>query len=144
MVAPDITEEEIWNAAEKAQIEELIRSLPLGMDTEISESRGGGFSGGQKQCILLARAFAGRPSLLVLDEATSALDNVTQKGVLDAITALRATVIMVAHRLSTVKDCDRIIMLADGKIAEQGNYEELIEKNGLFAELVRKQLQAEA
>ena len=142
--APDITEDEIWDAAKKAQIEELIRSLPLGMDTEISESRGGGFSGGQKQCILLARAFAGKPSLLVLDEATSALDNVTQKKVLDAITALRATVIMVAHRLSTVKDCDRIIMLSDGVIAEQGTYEELIEKNGLFAELVRKQLQAEA
>lgn len=138
--APDITEEEIWEAAERAQIGDLIRSLPLGLDTEISESSSGGFSGGQKQCILLARAFAGKPSMMILDEATSALDNVTQKKVLDSILAVRTTVIMVAHRLSTVKDCNRIIMLENGSISEQGTYDELMALNGSFAQLVRKQI----
>ena len=139
--APDITEEEIWEAAERAQIGDLIRSLPLGLDTEISESNSGGFSGGQKQCILLARAFAGKPSMLILDEATSALDNVTQKKVLDGILAARATVIMVAHRLSTVKNCDRIILLEKGSVAEQGTYDELMALDGGFARLVRKQIE---
>lgn len=139
---PDITEEEIWEAAEKAQIGELIRSLPLGLDTEISESNSGGFSGGQKQCILLARAFAGKPSMMILDEATSALDNVTQKKVLDGIFATRATVIMVAHRLSTVKECDRIILLENGSVAEQGTYDELMALDGGFARLVKKQIEA--
>lgn len=137
----DITEEEIWEAAEKAQIADLIRSLPMGLDTDISESNSGGFSGGQKQCILLARAFAGKPSMLILDEATSALDNVTQKRVLDAILATRATVIMVAHRLSTVKDCDRIILLEKGSVTEQGTYEQLMALDGGFARLVKKQLE---
>ena len=141
--AMDATEEDIWDAAEKAQIAELIRSLPLGMDTEISES-GGGFSGGQKQCVLLARALAGKPSVLILDEATSALDNVTQKKVLEAVSGLRATVIMVAHRLSTVMDCDRIVMLEDGRIVEEGTYGALMEQNGRFAAPVRKQLQSGA
>ena len=140
--APDIPEEDIWAAAETAQVAQLIRSLPLGLDTDVSESRGGGFSGGQRQCILLARALASKPSVLVLDEATSALDNVTQKKVLDAISDLNATVIMVAHRLSTVRQCDRIVMLDGGVIAEEGTYDELMAKDGLFAALVRKQLSA--
>lgn len=112
----------------------------MGLDTEITQSNVGGFSGGQKQCILLSRAFIGNPSILFLDEATSALDNVTQQKVLDSIYKLKSTVVMVAHRLSTVKDFDRIIVIKNGNIVEQGTYEKLIKNNGYFSELVRRQI----
>ena len=135
-----LTDEEIWDAARKAQLEEMIHSLPYEMDTEISESATGGFSGGQRQRILIARALASHPPILLLDEATSALDNVTQSKVLDAIFQTKATVLMVAHRLSTVKNCDRILVLDGGKIVEQGTFEELIEMQGKFAQLVEKQI----
>jgi len=121
-------------------IGDYIRSLPLKMNTEISESNSSGFSGGQRQRLLLARAFLNRPKVLILDEATSALDNVNQNKVLDNIRKMSATVVMVAHRLSTVQGFDRIIMLDKGSIIEEGTYEELMEKNARFAELVRKQL----
>ena len=111
----------------------------MGQDTEISDSGFRGFSGGQRQRILLARAFASHPKILLLDEATSALDNVTQARVLESVYRESCTVVIVAHRLSTVKDCDRIIMIDDGRIIEEGPYKQLMEKNGAFAELVRKQ-----
>ena len=128
-----------WRAAEMAAIAEDIRELPLGMETDISEGNGGGFSGGQKQRLMLARAFAQKPSILILDEATSALDNIAQQKVLESVYQMRCTVLMVAHRLSTVIDCDRIVMLKNGVIAEQGDYETLIQNNGPFAEFIRKQ-----
>ncbi len=137
--APGITPDEAWAAAEAACIAEDIKKLPMGLETEISEGNGGGFSGGQKQRILLARAFAQKPSVLILDEATSALDNISQHHVLSSVYSMPCTVLMVAHRLSTVKGCDRIIVLKDGQIVEQGDYNSLIEKNGEFARLVRKQ-----
>ena len=136
----NVSEKDAWEAAEKAAIADDIRDLPLGMDTEISQSSAGGFSGGQKQRILIARAFATKAPILLFDEATSALDNITQKKVLDYIYESKATVIMVAHRLSTVMGCDRIYMFENGKIAEQGDYEQLMELDGKFASLVRKQL----
>ena len=114
----------------------------MGQDTEISDSGSRGFSGGQRQRILLARAFASHPSILLLDEATSALDNVTQTKVLESVYKEQCTVVMVAHRLSTVKDCDRIIMIDEGRIKEEGTYDELMEKNGAFANLVRRQQEA--
>lgn len=134
-----VTEDMIWKAADQAQIGDYIRGLPLKLETEASESGASGFSGGQRQRILLARALLSKPRVLLLDEATSALDNITQKKVLDSISDLKCTVVMVAHRLSTVVDFDRILMFENGVIAEEGTYEELMEKNGKFAELVRKQ-----
>ena len=136
----EVSEEEVWNALDKACIGDYIRTLPLGINTEISESNSCGFSGGQRQRILIARALIGKPGVLILDEATSALDNMTQKKVLEAVNELSCTVIMVAHRLSTVENCDKIIMLENGVIAEEGTYGELMERGGKFAKLVEKQL----
>ena len=133
-------EEKIWEAADQAEIGDYIRTLPLKLETEISESNSSGFSGGQRQRILLARAIMSHPRVLILDEATSALDNVTQAKVLDNICKMNATIVMVAHRLSTVEHFDRIIMLEDGRIAEEGPYQELMEKDGKFAQLVRRQM----
>ena len=136
----EVSEKEVWDALDKACIGDYIRSLPLGINTEISESSSCGFSGGQRQRLLIARALIGKPGVLILDEATSALDNMTQKKVLEAVNALSCTVIMVAHRLSTVEQCDKIIMLENGVIAEEGTYQELMERGGKFAKLVEKQL----
>ena len=130
----------IWEAADLAEIGDYIRSLPLKMETEISEANSSGFSGGQRQRILIARAIMGRPSVLFLDEATSALDNITQEKVLRNISSMNATIVMVAHRLSTVEHFDRILMLEDGRIAEEGTYQELMERNGKFAHLIQRQV----
>lgn len=112
--------------------------MPMGMNTIISEGSGG-ISGGQRQRILIARALAAKPKILMFDEATSALDNVTQKIVSESLDSIKCTRIVIAHRLSTIKQCNRIIVLDKGKIAEDGTYDELIEKDGLFAELVSRQ-----
>lgn len=136
--APRLTMDEAWEAAELAGIAEDIRNMPMGMFTMISEGSGG-ISGGQRQRLMIARAVAPKPRILMLDEATSALDNLTQKKVSESLDRLKCTRIVIAHRLSTIKQCDRIIVLDRGKIVEDGNYEELIALNGFFAELVAKQ-----
>ena len=136
--APWLTEAEAWEAAELAGIADDIRAMPMGMNTMIGEGSGG-FSGGQKQRLMIARAVAPKPKLLIFDEATSALDNITQKQVSDALAKLKCTRIVVAHRLSTIRQCDRIIVLDGGRIAEDGTYEELISRGGIFAELVERQ-----
>lgn len=136
----DVPEEKVWDALRKACIADYVAEQPLQLNTEVSESNSCGFSGGQRQRLLIARALLRNPSVLVLDEATSALDNITQKQVLDNVLNLNSTVIMVAHRLSTVMQFDRIIMLKDGNIVESGSYDELMAENGLFAELVAKQV----
>ena len=118
-----------------AGLAEDIRQMPMGMHTLIAES-GSGFSGGQKQRLMIARAVAAKPKILFLDEATSALDNITQKIVSEALDGLKCTRIVIAHRLSTIRQCDRIVVLDGGRITEDGTYEELIAKNGFFAELV--------
>ena len=135
---PSMTIDEAWEAAEMAAIADDIRAMPMGMHTVISGTQGG-ISGGQRQRLLIARALAGKPRILFFDEATSALDNITQKKVSDAIDRLKCTRVVIAHRLSTIRNCDRIVVLDQGRIAEEGTYEELIEKNGLFAELVKRQ-----
>ena len=136
--APYLTLDEAWEAAETAGIAQDIREMPMGMNTVISEGQGG-ISGGQKQRLMIARAIAPKPSILILDEATSALDNKTQKQVSEARDRLRCTRIVIAHRLSTIRNCDRILLMDNGVITEEGTYEELIEKGGAFAELVERQ-----
>ena len=136
--APHLTLDEAWEAAEVAGIADDIRAMPMGMHTMISEGTGG-ISGGQKQRVMIARAIAPKPKVLIFDEATSALDNITQKKVSDAQAELKCTRIVVAHRLSTIRQCDRIIVLDGGKIIEDGTYDELIEAKGFFAELVERQ-----
>ena len=113
--------------------------MPMGMFTVISED-GGGISGGQRQRLLIARALAGDPGVLLFDEATSALDNETQSKVVDTLKNMDCTRLVIAHRLSTIRDCDRIIYLEHGRVAEQGNYKELMEKNGKFAKMAQRQL----
>lgn len=135
---PSATLDDIWGAAEIAGIADDIRKMPMGMHTLVSEG-GGGVSGGQRQRIMIARAVCGKRRILVLDEATSALDNKAQKHVSDSLDALKCTRVVVAHRLSTVRHCDRILVVDDGRIAEEGTYDELIKKNGLFADLVKRQ-----
>ena len=136
--APQLTVEEAWQAAEMAGIAEDIRRMPMGMHTIISEGSGG-ISGGQRQRLMIARAIAPKPKVLMFDEATSVLDNMTQKTVSDSLEKLKCTRIVIAHRLSTIRACDRIIYLEKGKIVEDGTYDELIALNGRFAELVERQ-----
>ena len=136
--APTLTVDEAWEAAKIAGIDEDIQAMPMGMSTVLQEG-GGGISGGQRQRIMIARAVAPKPKILLLDEATSALDNITQKQVAEALDRMRCTKIVIAHRLSTIRHCDRILVLDGGKIIEDGTYEQLMARNGFFAELVARQ-----
>ena len=136
--APHLTVDQAWEAAEMAGIAEDIRKMPMGMHTIISEGSGG-ISGGQRQRLMIARAIAPKPKILMFDEATSALDNLTQKTVSDSLEKLKCTRIVIAHRLSTIRACDRIIFLEKGRIVEDGTYDELIALGGKFAELVERQ-----
>ena len=132
------THEDAWRAAELAGIANDIRRMPMGMHTIVSEG-GGGISGGQRQRIMIARAVCGNRRILMFDEATSALDNIAQKHVADSLAKLNCTRLVIAHRLSTVRECDRILVLADGGIVEEGTYEELLARGGVFADLVARQ-----
>lgn len=136
--APGLTQDEAWHAAELAGIADDIRAMPMGMHTLITEG-GGGVSGGQRQRLMIARAVAGNPRILMFDEATSALDNITQKKVSDSLDGLKCTRLVIAHRLSTIKHCDRIVLIDNGHIAEDGTYDELMAAGGQFAELVARQ-----
>ena len=136
--APQLTMDDAWAAAEMSGIADDIRAMPMGMHTIISEGSGG-ISGGQRQRLMIARAIAPKPKILMFDEATSALDNITQKIVSESLEKLKCTRIVIAHRLSTIKECDRIIYLEKGKIVEDGTYDQLIALNGKFAQLVERQ-----
>jgi len=127
-----------WTAAERAGIDEEIKAMPMGMHTVLTEGAST-LSGGQIQRILVARAIVARPRLLLLDEATSALDNKVQAAVTKSLNTLRVTRLVVAHRLSTIKEADRIYVLDRGQIVETGTYQELDDRKGVFADLVRRQ-----
>ncbi len=137
---PDATEEEVFKAAKQAKIDAFISSLPNGYNTIVGE-RGVKLSGGQKQRISIARMFLKNPSVLILDEATSALDNTTELEIQKSLEELcrGRTTIVVAHRLSTVKNADRIIVITDKGIVESGSHETLLNKNGIYSELYRSQ-----
>ncbi|MBQ8994441.1 MAG: ABC transporter ATP-binding protein [Oscillospiraceae bacterium] len=138
--APDATLEQIREAAKKAKIDEFIEGLPKQYDTYVGE-RGVMLSGGQKQRIAIARIFLKDPEILILDEATSALDNVTEAELQQSLDELShgRTTIVVAHRLSTVRDADEIVFLTDEGVKEQGTHAELLEKDGLYAALYQSQ-----
>ncbi len=138
IAAPWLTLNEAWEAAEIAGMGDDIRNMPMGMNTLISEGQRG-ISGGQRQRLMIARAVAPKPKILVFDEATSALDNITQKKVSESLDQMHCTRIVIAHRLSTIRQCDRIVVLDGGHIIEDGNYEELINNGGFFADLVSRQ-----
>jgi ATP-binding cassette, subfamily B, bacterial len=136
---PGATDEEIEAAARAAQIHDLIVSLPDGYDTPVGE-RGYRFSGGEKQRIAIARTVLRNPPVLLLDEATSALDTVTERAVQEALDTLAEgrTTIAIAHRLSTVRHADQIVVLDRGRVAESGTHTELVALGGLYAELVAR------
>jgi len=139
----DATDEEIIEAAKRANIHDYIMTLPNGYDTQIGE-RGVRLSGGQKQRLSIARVFLKNPPILILDEATSALDNTTEiliQNALDELCVGRTTLV-VAHRLSTIKNADEIAVVDDGRIVEQGNHEELMARGGIYHDLYQLQFRA--
>jgi ATP-binding cassette subfamily B protein len=130
------TESEIWEAAERAQLGDLIRSMPEGLDTLIGE-RGVKLSGGQKQRLSIARIFLKNPPILILDEATSALDTETEAAIQLALAELSKgrTTLVIAHRLATIRNADRILVISDQSVAEEGTHDSLLQKNGIYSRL---------
>jgi NHLM bacteriocin system ABC transporter ATP-binding protein len=134
-----ITLDEAWSAAKMSGFAEDISAMPMGMHTVISEG-GGNLSGGQRQRLIIAKALILKPNILLFDEATSALDNRTQAIVSENLNRLKVTRFVIAHRLSTIQNADRIYVLSGGSVVQQGNFEELSNCEGLFADLIRRQL----
>ncbi len=137
---PEVTEEQIRDACMACRVDEFISKLPMGYEAVLDEN-GTNLSGGQRQRLAIARALLKRPQLLILDEATSNLDTVTEAGIRDTVFDLdeELACIIVAHRLTTVQDCDRICVMADGEIIESGRHEELVAKRGKYAEVWGRQ-----
>ena len=131
--------DDAWEAARMSGLDKDIEAMPMGMHTFISQE-GGGLSGGQRQRLMIARAIVSKPRILFFDEATSALDNRTQAVVSESLESLKATRIVIAHRLSTIVNADRIFVLEKGVVAQEGAYQELIEKEGPFADLAKRQM----
>ena len=139
IAAPGVRIRRVEETIREVGLEDDIRAMPMGLHTVVAEGAGT-ISGGQAQRILIARAIVGRPGVIFLDEATSALDNVTQSQIVGTLEKLKATKVVIAHRLSTVQNCDRIIVMDKGTVAEQGTYQELMDKKGLFYELAVRQI----
>ena len=144
-LATQLTADDAWDAAELAGLADDIERMPMGIHTVVTEG-GSGLSSGQRQRLVIARALAGRPKILLFDEATSALDNRTQTHVSHSIRARLGgtTRVAIAHRLSTVIDADRIYVLSGGKIVQTGSYSQFIAEPGPFQELARRQMLAQA
>jgi len=141
LARPEASEAEVTAAVEQAALTEFMASLPEGLDTVVGE-RGAQLSGGQRQRVAIARAFLKDAPVLILDEATSHLDAVSEQAVRGALDVLarNRTTLVIAHRLSTVRSADRIIVLEDGRVAEIGRHHDLLAKGGLYAHLVSRQL----
>ncbi len=133
------TMDDAWRAARMAGFDKDVKQMPMGMHTIISEG-GSTLSGGQRQRLMIARALVSKPRIIFFDEATSALDNRTQAIVSESLERLQATRIVIAHRLSTVQNADRIFVMDAGRVIESGNYEELMAMDGVFADLARRQI----
>ena len=142
---PEVTDEEIWNALRRARLEGLVRSLPDGLDTVIGD-RGHRLSGGERQRLTIARLLLVEPDVVVLDEATSALDSTSEAAVQAALAEALAdrTSLVIAHRLSTVRAADRILVLEAGRVVEEGTHDELLELGGRYAELYETQFAEQA
>lgn len=139
ITSPTSTVKDVERVIEAVGLKKDIDRMPMGLHTVLSENCGT-ISGGQQQRILIARAIIGNPAILIFDEATSALDNLTQAAVCESLDKMNVTRIVVAHRLSTIKNCDRILVMDSGKIVEQGNYDELMKMGGLFYKLAARQI----
>ena len=138
LAAPGASDDELWQALAAAQVAALVASLPDGLDTVVG-ARGHRFSGGEKQRLAIARTLLRNPRVLVLDEATSALDNETERELQAAIDRLMAgrTTLTIAHRLSTIRDAEQIAVLDHGRVAELGDHDDLMDRGGRYARLVR-------
>lgn len=139
IASPGTKMKRVEQVVKEVGLDEDIKAMPMGLHTVISDGAGT-ISGGQAQRILIARAIVGKPKVIFLDEATSALDNVTQGQIVETLEKLNATKVVIAHRLSTVQNCDRIIVFDKGNIVEEGNYEQLMEQKGLFYKLAMRQI----
>ena len=133
-----LSDDDVWEAVRMVALEDDINRMPHGIDTYISAD-GQGVSGGQRQRIMIARAMIRKPRILFLDEATSALDNISQHIILKNLAKMKCTRITIAHRMSTIRECNRIIVLNNGRVAEDGSYEELMAKGGLLSEIIKRQ-----
>jgi ATP-binding cassette subfamily C protein len=139
IMAPGLKQKRMMEMLEKVGLKDDIEQMPMGLNT-VLDAENPTISGGQKQRLIIARALAADPRIVLFDEATSALDNITQSMVCETLKNLEATRIVIAHRLSTVMHCDRILVLDKGKIAEEGTYEELMARNGIFARMAKRQI----
>lgn len=135
---PDATMEEVNTAIEMAGLGNDIAALPMGVHTPVSQENCT-LSGGQRQRVLIARALISKPSILIFDEATSALDNITQAKITESVNSLKCTKIIVAHRLSTIESCDRILVMDKGVIVQEGSFDELKNTDGLLKQLIKRQ-----
>jgi ATP-binding cassette, subfamily B, bacterial len=142
LARPEATEEELWDALERARLDELIASLPDGLDTVVGE-RGYRLSGGERQRLTIARLLLARPRMVILDEATAHLDSTSEAAVQAALTEALAgrTALVIAHRLSTVRAADAILVVEDGRIVQRGTHEELLAAGGRYEELYRTQFE---